>query len=63
MAAVMDLQSRVAGECLVADVTRCVAAHCIQINPLFNVTYIVRTRDETLMEVMIGSFIILLEFV
>lgn len=30
MAAVVDLQRRVAGERFVTDVTRCIAAHCIQ---------------------------------
>jgi hypothetical protein len=34
--AVMNLECRVAGECLVADVTRCIAPHCTQINPPFN---------------------------
>lgn len=36
VAPVMNLERRVAGERLVADVTRCVAAHCTQINPPFN---------------------------
>lgn len=30
----MDLQRRVAGESLIADGTRRIAAHCTQINPL-----------------------------
>lgn len=39
VAAVVNLQCRVAGERLVADVTGRVAAHCVQMNPAFNNTF------------------------